>query len=227
VDTTENCLIAMLSRRDRLRLLAACDWVDLKFGEALCEPNQPLLHVYFPVEGFLSLQTTAHGAGVGVVGREGMLGAQLILGVGVKPLHAEVLGSGRARRADAEQFRHLAAHCNTLERTVNRYVCVRMADLAGSVACAHSHNVDTRLASWLLMIRDRAHSDTFHVTQELLSDLLAVRRVSVTTAAGELQRRGLISYSRGAITLLNRVGMESAACACYLAERDTYNRTFA
>ncbi|AKJ31199.1 Crp/Fnr family transcriptional regulator [Caldimonas brevitalea] len=224
----ENHLLALLPRRDRVSLLAACETVQLDLGEVLCEPGEPTRHVYFPCDCFISLVSAIRGEPgleVGMVGREGMLGAQLALGVSAIPLHAVVQGAGMVRRIAARRFRRELAGSKALQLTLNRYVYVLMAQLAISAACTRFHNVEPRLARWLLMTQDRAHSDSFHLTHEFLAHMLGVRRVGITGAASDLQRQDLIRYRRGDIIVLDRAGLEAAACSCYAADRRAYDAT--
>jgi len=223
--TVENHLIELLPRRDRQRLLAVCEPVELVLGEVLCEPGEPARHAYLPIDGFISLVAPIDGKPsleVGMVGREGMLGAQLALGVATAPLHAVVQGSGSAWRIGAGAFRHELTRSVALQRVVNRYLSVRMAQLAVSATCVRFHLLGPRLARWMLMSQDRAHANNFRVTQEFLAYMLGVRRVGVTTAAGALQRSGLIEYHRGEMTVRNRRGLEAAACGCYAADQRSY-----
>lgn len=223
--SVENQLIARLPRRDRLRLLAICEPLELMLGEVLCEPDKPTRHVYFPTEGFISLVAMIQGSPgveVGMVGREGMLGAQLALGIVTAPLKALVQGPGTAWRIPTAAFRRELERSPALQRSLHRYVYVLMAQLAASAGCLRFHLIGPRLARWLLMSQDRAHSDSFHVTHEFLAYMLGVRRVGVTAAAGGLQRSGLIEYHRGDLTVLDRRGLEAAACGCYAADRRTY-----
>jgi CRP-like cAMP-binding protein len=181
--------------------------------------------VYFPIDGFISLVAMtdgSRGVEVGMVGREGMLGVQLALGVASAPLRALVQGPGTAWRIGAAAFRHELARSQALQRGLDRYLCVLMTQLATSAACLHFHLIGPRLARWLLMRQDRAHAKSFRVTQELLADMLGVRRVGITTAAGDLRRCGLIEYRRGDVTILDRKGLEAAACSCCVADRDAY-----
>ena len=220
-----NHLIELLSRKDRLRLLAIGHPFELVMGEVLCEPGKPTRHVYFPTDGFISLLTPIDGKPaleVGMVGREGMLGAQLALGVPIAPLHALVQGQGQALRIGAAAFRRELAVNPALQRGLNRYLYVLMGQLAASAACLRFHMIGPRLARWLLMSQDRAHAASFPVTQEFLSFMLGVRRVGITAAASALQRDGLIEYHRGHLTVLDRRGLEAVACDCYAADRKTY-----
>jgi CRP-like cAMP-binding protein len=227
VSAAENHLIARLPDRDRARLLAACEPVPLMLGAVLCDAGEATRHAYFPDTGFISLVTAIHGEPgleVGMVGREGMLGAQLALGVATTPLHALVQGAGTAQRIEAAPFRRELALSTALQRAMHGYLYVLMAQLATSAACTRFHSVGPRLARWLLMSQDRAHSDSFHLTHAFLAYLLGVRRVGITRAAGDLQKRGLVRYQRGEITVLDRAGLEAAACGCYAADQLAYGR---
>ncbi len=221
----QNHLIEQLPRKDRARLLAICEEVELVMSEVLCECGTSTRYAYFPTKGYISLITPIDGKPVlevGMVGSEGMLGTQLVLGVGTAPLHALVQGAGTAWRVASAPFRKELAQSRDLRKNLDRYVQVTMVQLASSAGCLRFHEIEQRLARWLLMSQDRAHSDSFHVTHEFLAYMLGVRRVGVTTAAGALQRLGLIEYQRGDITVLNRRGLEAAACSCYAADQSTY-----
>ena len=221
----ENRLIEKLPRKDRLSLLAVCEPVNLVLAEVLYEPGKPTRHVYFPTEGFISLvaQLDGHpGLEVGMVGREGMLGAQLALGVLIAPLHALVQGAGAAWRIGVGDFRRELAGSAALRLSMDRYIHVLMMQLAASAGCQRFHLIGPRLARWLLMTQDRAHADCFRVTQEFLAYMLGVRRVGITSAAVALQRSGLIEYHRGEVTVLDRKGLQAAACTCYAADLRAY-----
>ncbi len=225
----ENHLIERLPRKDRSRLLALCEQVPLVLADVLCDPGKPMRHVYFPTEGFVSMVAVVEGSPgveVGMVGREGMLGAHMALGVDTAPLHALVQGAGSARRIEAKAFRTELAQNVALQQGVNRYLYVLLSQLATSAACLRFHMIGPRLARWLLMSEDRAHSQSFHVTQEFLAYMLGVRRVGITAAAGIFQRAGLIEYRRGELTVLDRSGLEAAACSCYATDRAGYDKLF-
>lgn len=221
----DNHLIGMLPSTERRRFLAECEPVFLLFSQVLGEPGVSMHCVYFPVDGFISLVAPVKdhlGLEVGMVGREGMLGIQLALGVETTSLQAIVQGPGAAWRMGAAQFQAELAINMHLQRVIHRYACVLMAQLASSAACLRFHPIGPRLARWLLMSQDRAHADSFHVTHEFLAWMLGVRRVGITAAAGSLQRSGLIEYHRGNVTVLDRDGLEKAACSCYAADLQAY-----
>ena len=223
--SVENHLIDRLPQRDRRMLLKACEPFELLTTAVLSEPGKATRHLYFPITGFLSLVAPIDGhAGleVGMVGREGMLGAQLALGVAETPLRALVQGPGTAWRIGAVAFRRELARSAAMQQALNRYLCVLMAQLATSAACLRYHMIGPRLARWLLMSHDRARTDSFLVTHEFLAYMLGVRRVGITMAASSLQHGGLIKYHRGELTVLDRSGLEAAACGCYAQDRKAY-----
>ena len=212
----------MLPRPDRLRLLAASEPVELVLADVLCEPGESMRHAYFPSGGFVSLLAPANGSGcieVGMVGREGMLGTHLALGVVAAPLRALVQGAGIAHRVEAAVFLRELARSAALRAGLNRYLYVLMAQLATSATCLRFHQIGPRLARWLLMSQDRAGADCFRVTQASLAFMLGVRRPGISQAAGALQRAGLIRYQRGELAVLDRGGLEAAACSCYVIDR--------
>jgi CRP-like cAMP-binding protein len=221
----ENHLIELLPRKDRVSLLAVCEPVQLVLSEVLCQPGTRTRHVYFPTDGFISLVARLDGhrqLEVGMVGREGMVGAQLALGVMTAPLQALVQGPGAAWRIEVRAFRHQLASSAALRGRLDRYVYLLLTQLAVSATCLRFHLIGPRLARWLLMSQDRAHADDFRVTQQFLAYMLGVRRVGVTTAAVALQRKGLIDYHRGELTVLDRRGLEAVACSCYESGRTAY-----
>src|SRR4051812_10488861 len=223
-----NRLLDGLPDKQRRRMLAQCANVELAFGDVLYAPLQRLHAVYFPLRGFISLVMPMDDSDcleVGLVGNEGMFGIPLALGLETSPVRAVVQGAGTALRMDAALFCSELAASPALRRAIDRYVFVHMSQLAQTAGCTRFHVVEARLARWLLMTQDRAHADSFHITHQFLAIMLGVRRVGVTKAASSLQKRKLIHYSRGDITVLDRRGLKAASCRCYKADRDSYART--
>ncbi len=216
-------MLAALPRRQYLGLLDGLKSVALTFGEVLYEPGERILHVYFPNDSLVSLLTLVEGhraLEVGMVGREGMVGVPLALGMDVSPVRALVQGAGVALRMKSARFCEEIRKSPQLRQEVNRYTGALMAQVTQTAACNRFHVVEARLARWLLMTRDRVRSDEFRLTHEFLGHMLGVRRVGVTKAARALQGRKLISYSRGKIRILNSKGLERTSCTCYEIVRD-------
>ena len=222
----ENRLLASLTDRGRQAFLECCEPVTLNAAEILGRSGEPIRYVYFPLDCCL-LQMTGLDSGerleVGMVGDEGMLGVSLVLGADVWPQLALVQGPGIALRMGAAAFRRNYRESLSLRQEMHCYVNVLMSQLARAISCTHYHVVEARLARWLLMSRDRAHTTQINLTHESLSELLGVRRAGVTRAANSLRRRKLIRYSRGHITILDAAGLQDAACSCYVADKQTYS----
>lgn len=223
----DNSLLAALPASVRRRLTADRAPVDLVLSEVLSQTGERIRHVYFPIDGFISLITPAIGRGqleLGLVGHEGMLGVPLLLGVNVSPLRAMVQGAGHAWRVDAASLQQELRSNASFRAALNRYLYVFLAQLMQTATCTRFHRIEARLARWLLMTRDRAHSNHLHLTHEFLALMLGVRRVGVTRAASALQYRKLIQYRRGDIFVLDARGLRRAACACYDIDRGIYAR---
>ncbi len=213
-----NNLLAALPDNDYPRMLARLELVTLHFGDVIYQFDQPIEHVYFPTNSQVSILTRTEGHQalvVSMAGHEGMLGIPLALGVNDSPVRALVQGSGMAWRMTSAHFHDEFQQNMLLQRNVHRYIHELMVELAQTAACNRFHHVEARLARWLLMMRDRVLSNKLHLTQDLLGQMLGVRRVGVTQAAGALRQRKLISYSRGEISILDAPGLEAAACSCY------------
>ena len=225
-----NQLLAGLRATDRRRLMAQCDPIELGFEEVLYEEGERIRYVYFPTASFVSLISAVDknsNLEVGLIGSEGMLGSTLVLGVEVASLRALVQGAGPALRLDAARFVRELKRSRPLRARLNLYLFVLITQLTQMAACAHYHLVEARLARWLLMTRDRAHSDEFRLTQEFLAYMLGVRRAGITRAASNLQKRRLIRYSRGSMRILDARGLEAVTCECYTNAAQLYSRVMA
>lgn len=221
-----NRLLAGLPAIERRRLLAQAEEVDLAAGTVLGSAGSRIDHVYFPIDAYVALVADAGGARleVGLVGHEGMLGITLMLGVAASPLQWRVQGAGRAWRIDAALFVRQLAGSPGLRRKLNRYLYVALAQLAQTAACRRFHMVEGRLASRLLMARDRVRGNSLHATHETLAGLMGVRRAGISRAAHTLQKRRLIRYARGNVQILDGQGLQAASCGCYAADHDIYAR---
>ena len=222
-----NSVLASLPAEEYQRLLAGLELVTLTYGEVLYEPGAPIRHVYFPINCLVSLLTTVEGhqaLEVGLVGHEGMVSIALALGIDVSPARVLVQATGIAMRMEAARFRKEFLQSMPLQQALYRYTHALMAQIAQTAACNQFHSVGERLARWLLMTRDRVRSNEFRLTQEFLADMLGVRRVGVTIAASALQKRKLIRYGRGEITILDRKRLSAASCECYQIIKRIYDR---
>lgn len=226
--SVENRLLAAIPRTEYKRLLATLEPVTLIFGDVLYEPGDTIHHVYFPCSSLISLLTLADGhlaLEVGLVGRDGMVGIPLVLEHNVSSVRVLVQGGGMALRMTAARFRKEFRLSAALQRVLYSYTYSLMSQISQTAACNRFHVVEQRLARWLLMTYDRIKLDQFHMTHEFIGHMLGVRRVGVTNAAQALHKRNLISYSRGDIVILDRKGLEAAACKCYEVVRDMHDGT--
>jgi CRP-like cAMP-binding protein len=217
-----NGLLAALPRRERDRLLPHLKPVTLGSEEILYEPGGLIRHVYFPTSGLISLLLVLEDGSftdVGRVGSEGMVGLPTFLGVPTSHTRALVEVAGGALRLEAPVFRRQARQGGPLASLLLRYTQALLRQSERLTACQTRHRIEQRLCRWLLITHDRVRADQFEVTQEFLARMLGVHRQSVTLAAGNLQRAGVIRYSRGRLTILDRRGLEAASCECYQAVR--------
>jgi len=219
-----NALLATLPRKTYNSLLSGVETVTLNFGDVLLEPGERIQHVFFPDNSLVSLLTEEEerAVEVGLVGHEGMVGIPLALGVNVSPVRAMVQGQGTALRMTTPRFLQEFRASPQFQQSLFRYSHALMSQVTQISACNRLHKVEARLARWLLMTRDRLHSRQFRLTHKFLGFMLGVRRVGITQAASDLQRQGLITYSRGDMRILNEKGLEEAACRCYRIVRDLY-----
>ena len=224
-----NRLLDRLPTKEREHVLAGCEEVELTFAEILAAPGDAIPDVYFPTRSFISLLAPVGGKDVlevALAGNEGIYGVPIALGVAISPVHALVQGGGRAWRMDAGDFKRELARVPKLSACISGYVHVLMSQLIQTAGCTRFHVVEQRVARWLLMTADRSHSRSFRITHEFLAYMLGVRRVGITEAATSLQNRMLISYKRGAVTILDRKGLERASCACYRSDLTSYEQVF-
>ncbi|WP_241973861.1 Crp/Fnr family transcriptional regulator [Aliidiomarina iranensis] len=225
--TITNHLIELLPAQERRLLLRHCEVVQLQFADVLCERDQKYRYLYFPMSGFISLVTelSEHKPlEIGVIGNEGMLGVTMVLNLPNAPIQAVVQGKGTAWRINASDLQQLLLYCPSLRGILKQYLFILIMQLSQSTACAHFHELDQRLARWLLISHDRAHSNEFHLTHQFLADMLGVRRSGVSVAAGVMQQNHLIKYSRGKILITNRTALEHASCECYQNGINEYQR---
>jgi CRP-like cAMP-binding protein len=224
-----NLVLAALPHKEYQRLLTGLlDPVKLIYGQVLYEPGGRIRHVYFPSDCLVSLLTAVDKSRtleVGMVGNEGMVGMPMALGIGVSAVRALVQGTGTAMCMTAARFRAEFKKNMPLQRALFRYTHLLMAQVSQTAACNRFHEAEARLARWLLMTGDRLHADEFLLTHEFLGHMLGIRRVGVTKAASVLEQKKLIEYSRGNIRILDRKGLEAAACTCYRIVKDLQDST--
>ncbi len=217
-DPMANALLAALPAEDRQRLEAELKPVTLSFGDVLSAPDERIRYVYFPTDALVSLRASVKGGlamEVGLVGREGMVGISLVLGVHVSTTRAVVLRTGGALRMTAASFRRTLRASPPLQAEAFRFAHSKLARARQTAACVCFHLLEARLAGWLLGASERIGATELHFTQDSLAGVLGVRRVSVTRAASELEQRRLISYRRGDICILDRAGLAAASCGCF------------
>lgn len=218
-----NRLLASLPDDDQSQLADKCETVRVDNGQLLSEPGQEVRYVYFPIDSLVSLLGVAEGRmtlEIGSIGREGMLGASVVLGHELAQVRAVVQRSGRAYRMAAADFVTEFYRMESLQRLLHRYTDTALAQAIQIAVCSRFHVLEARLARSLLITRDRLQSEKFHLTHEFLAHSLGVRRVGVTKAASALQQQKLITYSRGNIEILDSTGLEAASCHCYEMFKD-------
>ena len=219
-----NHLLAALPAEELAHMLPALEQVQVDIGSVLSHPGDLIHHIYFPHDCLISLLGVAEGRmtlEIGLVGREGMLGATVALGHETSQVRAIVQRAGSASRMDSAAFCTEFARNGALQRVLYRYTDSLLAQAIQIAVCSRFHVLEARLARSLLITRDRLQSDKFHLTHEFLAHALGVRRVGVTKAASALQQQGLIIYSRGNIEILDAEGLAAASCTCYEIVKDT------
>lgn len=223
----KNHLLAALPAADLAHLMAHLEWVALPLGKMLYEPGGHLQHAYFPTTAIVSLHhvmasgAAAESAGVG---NEGMVGIALFLGGTTTPSSAVVQTAGHAYRLDRRVLMQEFNCAGLMQRLLLRYTQALLTQMAQTAACNRYHTVEQQLCRWLLLTLDRSPTNELTMTQELIANMLGVRREGITEAAGNLQRTGFISYRRGHITVLDRLGLEKNTCECYAVVKKELGR---
>ncbi|MEJ8835558.1 Crp/Fnr family transcriptional regulator [Ramlibacter sp. AN1133] len=221
-----NRLLARLAGEDRARMAAHCESAELEVDQVLMRPGLRTTHAWFPLDAIVSLSMPAagkpHSLSVAMVGAEGMVGIPLLLGSTASSLRAVVVREGAALRIPVVALRTQLRESDDFRKRMQQYVLVTLTQLAQATLCTRYHRVEERLARWLLMTQDRAPGHPVHATHEFLAATLGVRRAGVTRAAAVLQRRQLIAYHRGVMTVLDRDGLQGASCSCYAADCAAY-----
>ena len=223
----DNQLLAALPEAVYLHLLPHLEPVSFSLGEVVYESGGQMTHVYFPTNSIVSLlYLMANGATaeIGVVGYEGVVGIALFLGGDTTPNRAVVQSAGSAFKMKAHLLREEFVRAGPLQLLLLRYTQALFTQISQTAVCNRLHTIEQQLCRWLLLSHDRLRSDELVMTQDLISNMLGVRREGVTAAARQLKDRGLISYVRGALTIVDRKGLEAAVCECYQVVKTEYDR---
>jgi CRP-like cAMP-binding protein len=223
----QNHLLRALPADEAERLIPQLELVPMPLGEVLYESGSQLRHVYFPTTSIVSLlYVMADGASaeIAVVGNEGMVGVALFMGGETTPSRALVQSGGHAYRLKGQVLKDEFRRATGLQHLLLRYTQALLTQMAQTAVCNRHHSVDQQLCRWLLLSLDRLPSNKLTMTQELIANMLGVRREGVTEAAGKLQIAGLIEYSRGQITVLDRPGLEAQCCECYQVVKQEFDR---
>jgi CRP-like cAMP-binding protein len=223
----QNHLLSVLPEAERQRLFPHLEPVALPLGEALYESGDRMNHVFFPATAIVSLlyvMENGASAEIAVVGNEGIVGIALFMGGETMPNRAVVQSEGHAYRLSGQLLKLEFNRAGALQHLLLRYTLAMLTQMAQTAVCNRHHTVDQQLCRWLLLSLDRLPSNELSMTQELIANMLGVRREGVTEAAGKLQNAGLIAYSRGRITVLDRPGLEARVCECYGVVREEFRR---
>jgi CRP-like cAMP-binding protein len=226
-DPAGNRLLARLPRDEYERLCPQLSPVSLALGEVVYESGGQMDHIYFPTTAIISLlymMENGSSAEMGVAGNEGLVGVALFMGGDTMPNRAVVQSAGGAVRMKAEALQDEFKRGGSFQRLLLRYTQALLTQMSQTAVCNRLHTVEQQLCRWLLLSRDRLNTDELIMTQELIANMLGVRREGVTYAAQRLQQHGLISYVRGHIHILDRPGLEAAVCECYRVVKDEYDR---
>jgi CRP-like cAMP-binding protein len=222
-----NHLLAALPEDECVGLLPHLELIPMRLGDAIYEPGIPMRHVYFPTTAIVSLLYVMEDGGsaeIAVVGNEGIVGVSLFMGGETTTSRAVVQSAGHAYRLKGELLKDAFFRAGAMQRLLLRYTQALLTQMAQTAVCNRHHSVDQQLCRWLLLSLDRLPSNELVMTQELIANMLGVRREGVTEAAGRLQHDGLIEYRRGHITVLDRAGLEARVCECYAVVKKEFDR---
>jgi CRP-like cAMP-binding protein len=226
-EPVENRLLAALPRDEYERLLPTLQQVSFSLGEVVYEFAERLDYVFFPTTSIVSLLYTMENgssAEMGLTGNDGVVGIALFMGGGTMPNRAVVQSAGAAIRMKAKLLQDEFARGGKFQHLLLRYTQALITQISQTAVCNRLHSVEQQLCRWLLLSHDRVNSDELIMTQELIADMLGVRREGVTVAAGHLQDAGAISYVRGRIQILDRQKLEQTVCECYRVVKDEFDR---
>ena len=226
-DPRKNKLLAALPEAEWARWLPQLEWVDMPLGQVLCESGRTISHVYFPTNAIVSLlyvMESGASAEIAVVGNEGVVGISLFMGGESTPSCTVVQSAGEGFRLKAQVIKEEFGRSGPVLRLLLRYTQALISQMAQTAVCNRHHSLDQQLCRWLLLSLDRLSGNELVMTQELIANMLGVRREGVTEGALKLQKAGLIQYSRGHITVLNRHGIEERTCECYAVVKKEYDR---
>ena len=226
----QNLLLAALCQAEYKRMRPRLELVDMPLGLPVYESGRHLDHVYFPVDCIVSLlYVLENGASaeIAVVGNEGVVGVSIFMGGETTPSRAVVQSAGRAYRLPGEAVKQEFTRGGSMQHLMLRYTQSLITQMAQTAVCNRHHSVDQQLCRWLLLSIDRLAAPELTMTQELIANMLGVRREGVTEAAGRLQKQGVIRYSRGKITVLDRPRLEALSCECYAVVRRESDRLMA
>jgi CRP-like cAMP-binding protein len=223
----QNHLLDALLPDEYTRLLPNLEWIEMPLGEVLYESGEHLQHVYFPTTSIVSLlyvMEDGASAEIAIVGNEGILGISIFMGGETTPSRAVVQSAGYGYRLQAKLIKDEFNRAGSVMRLLLRYTQALITQMSQTAVCNRHHSVEQQLCRWLLLSLDRLSSDELKMTQELIANMLGVRREGVTEAAGKLQRDGLIEYTRGHIKVLDRPGLEERVCECYQVVKTEFDR---
>jgi CRP-like cAMP-binding protein len=222
-----NLFLSALSEENFKSFKQHLELLEMKLGDIIHKPNEPVRHVYFPEDAIVSIVTYLEdGSNIetGIIGNEGIAGIGIILSDDISPRESVIQVAGKCLKVKAEIFKDFFEQGGEFNRLALRFVYAFIAQISQNAACNNRHRVETRLARWLLSIHDRVEGNEINSTQEFIAQMLGTNRPTVSESASKLQDRGLIKYSRGQIEIIDRKRLEQVSCECYRAIKDAYDK---